>query len=265
MGNSIKKPEIIEKEGIEYDKIINLINPLDVILFKGSSFFANVVGKAEKIGLHNDSWTHAAIVVTPELIPIKNVSPNTRCVWETFMFASDEVETCEVPQAINGVQVRELADVIDTCDVNNKTRIGWCKLMNNPCVKKEGEDYETYKKRMDDVRKTLTTIYYKFNNITSYELNLFRSLGSILPIFKIFNGKPDDANRKFFCSEFVAYIFQQLNLLQKNVDPAHIAPVEFIGATNDSLEIMVENPIIITRNWSKLIIKDEHFKLISLK
>ena len=50
-----------------------------------------------------------------------------------------------------------------------------------------------------------------------------------------------------FCSEMVAEVYKQLNILS-NIDSETIAPVEFLGYGDNGIKNLVKNPVIILKN-----------------
>lgn len=244
---------IIHKSGIEYDKIMNKIMPLDLILFKGNSFFSNIIMDIEKEEFGNGNWSHCGIVVTTDILPIKNGVVGEKYIWESIVpMLPTDVKNYETNKFYGGLQIRKLSDVIDKENGGNKTKVGWCILKKNPTIMKIDDCDVSYMIKQNILKQTLNSIYNNFNLKSGYEFDFFRSIGSLIPSLELVANKPINIRHKFFCSEFVAYVYEQLGIINKKFIPGDFAPVTFLGYNNIHLKSVVNKPIIITRNWSKL-------------
>lgn len=244
---------IPRKPGIEFDKIKDKIMPLDLILFKGTSFFSDIIMGIEKEELGNGEWSHCGIVVTTDILPIKNGIPGEKYIWETLVpMSPNDVKNFETGKFYGGLQIRKLIDVINIENNNNKSCVGWCSLKNNPLTLQQNDTDISYMMRQNVSKAVLVTIYNAFNLKSEYEFDFFRSVGAIIPSLDVVANKPITSRHKFFCSEFVAYVYGQLKIIT-NVEPSKIAPVSFISDTNIYLLGIVDKPIIITKNWSKIV------------
>lgn len=244
MGN--KSDKIISKPGIEFSQIKDQFKPFDIIVFRGAEFVSDTISVVEKIFIGNGDWTHVGMVITPEIMPFKHGIPGKLYIWESTMSGKlgDGPNDIETGKGDFGVQIRDLGDVIDKYDNNKDTRIGWCKLLNNPIDKKENESEEAYNSRILIIKQKLE----KFNKDHGNDLYDFR----ITSLLKTIIAKlPNLWNSKhmYFCSELVTKIYELLDIIDPNIDPATIAPVELIGGLNPLVKVP---PIVVTRNWNKV-------------
>jgi hypothetical protein len=68
-----------------------------------------------------------------------------------------------------------------------------------------------------------------------------RSLG-----LNLSKNKRKQLNMKLYCSELVALTYIKLGIFPSNIQPHNIAPVEFLGYSNENkLPIVVNGPILI--------------------
>lgn len=251
MGSCCSKDIVSPKTGLTIADIKNKIQPLDLIFFRGADVVSNTISLAEKYDVGQGSWTHVGMVITPDIVPIKNSKPDGIYVWESTMsgYLGDGVNNIETGSWTFGVQIRDLADVVDKYDNNSNTRIGWSQLNNNPLVKKDGESDDEYKTRKNKISKILTDFKAKFGNAT-YDYNCCDLCSGLCP--KELN-YPDkffgSSDEKYFCSELVAKIYQLIDVIKKNVKPVNILPEELLGFGDNELNKIVSNPQFVTRVW----------------
>jgi hypothetical protein len=185
------------------------IRPLDTLVFKGNDFVSTSITKIEKIAFGNGDWSHVGLVVTTDLIPIKNGVKGKLYVWESTMSGrlTDGVYNVETGKSKFGVQIRSLDEIL----ASNTCKIGWCRLRKNPWKKPE-------------VQHQLKLFKKKYGK-ASYEYSFFPLLKTIFSCIP----KSKSTNHRFFCSELVATIYQLIGLIPSNVDPEQIAPVELLS------------------------------------
>jgi hypothetical protein len=251
MGAS--KSKITSKPGTQLSAIKSQLRPLDLIVFRGSGFVSDAIVMVEKLRLGSADWSHVGMVVTTDLIPIKNGKPGELYIWESTMSGelSDGVNNVETGKGTFGVQIRNLADVIDKYDASVDSRIGWCALLNNPTVRRPDDSDATYKGRLQSVKETLIEFQSEWGNST-YDYNICRLCASVCDSSNTFSvcGVGDIFGRsdKLFCSELVATIYQLLGLLPADIDPEKISPEELLSDLPCPVQLP---PVVITREWSK--------------
>lgn len=270
----------VQKDGISYDSIKNQIQPLDVIFFRGDDVVSNAICTMEKSVLGNGDWSHCGIVLTADIIPIKNGNPNELYIWESTF---DLVKDVELDDYVFGVQIRRLDEVLHTYSKSPDTKIAWCKLKDNPLFPADFACAAGDINKRDHVVNVLQNLYLTYNHVCyNYNLGdlfstLYPSVFSCLngsldlisntlinkfiqnpannhPLRKkglnaVFNGKKASKKEKYkklrtrlFCSELVSLIYVNLGILPPSVNPSHIAPVELLGYTNEDVNINVLDP-----------------------
>jgi hypothetical protein len=292
----------VKKEGVPYEELKPQIKPLDLILFRGSDFVSKCIQDFENEVLGNGDWSHCGLVLTTEIVPIKNGKPGELYIWESTF---DLIKDVELNDYVFGVQIRLLEDVIHEYNKGLKTRIGWCKLKQNPLfikeTKEENEEkvyinpkvceimQELYKEYNHsgynyepcDLISTVSPgcstccrcfcgwLYYYFNcccisclyccdscsgpkykipiKKTFYNDVFSRHFKSKGMLYKLKKEDKRAMKVRLFCSELVALCYIKLGLWPAEIQPHNIAPVEFLGYTNEKkLPVIVESPIIIS-------------------
>lgn len=253
MGSCFSKQTITSKQGTCINDIKSNIKPLDLIVFRGSEFVSDAISLFQKITLGEGKWTHVGLVVTTDIIPIKNGIPGKLYIWESTMsgkLLGDGANNVETNAATFGVQIRDLEDVVDNYDNDADSKIGWCKLKNNPLDKKDGESELEYLLRKSKISTDLTALNKKIGNAT-YDYNCLNLLSTVCCTCTKLRRNVFGSSNKYFCSELVAKIYQNIGIISNNIDSEKVAPEEFLGHTNDGIIAPVEQPIIITRIWNK--------------
>ena len=258
MGCSASTSKIEWKPGTPLSAIQSQFKPLDLIVFRGSEYVSDAIALAQKFRFGSGEWTHVGLVITTDLVPIKNGKQGQLYIWESTMSGplADGVNSIETGKGKLGVQIRSLADVIDKYDASEDSRIGWCELLNNPLVRLQDESDETYNRRQESIRQLLTEFYDLYGD-ADYDLNICRLCASVCDrsntkgtcgVETIFG-----RSKTLFCSELVATIYQLLGLLGAEIDPEKITPEELVGNTNTGsqpLPCPVKlPPVVITREW----------------
>jgi len=224
----LKSNKKYKKPGIKYDQIKSQFKPLDLILFRGDDFVSNTISELEDIFLGNGNWSHCGLVLTTDIIPIKNGKPGVLYIWESTF---DEVADVELDEQLLGVQVRELKKVVKNYDMSKKTSIAWCKLKNNIL-------YDENNNIDPNIKFLMCNLYIKYNH-KGFDYNVGNLCSTICKCCC------NNNNDRLFCSELVATIYKELNIIPNYIDPQQIAPIEFLGFTDNDLPQVVNNPVVI--------------------
>lgn len=236
-----------------YNDIIQSIQPLDLIAFRGSDFVANIISTLENIVLGSGEFSHVGIVVSRDVLPsITQLVPNRYYVLESTMTANYPGLGEITPDVISnkgkvGVQIRDLEDVIRTYTISKNSYVAHCKLKHNPYLS------NTY-----NIIKIMGKIYQQYGD-KKYERNCLEFSGSLFSYVRPFRDnlnmiKVEDhqvfvnyntENKWYFCSELVALIYKEVGVLPKNIDIRDVAPMDLLGYDLDSEMDIVEKPIYI--------------------
>jgi len=220
------------------------IQPLDLIFFRGHDFISRLVLRAEA-HLGCDRFSHVGLVVTSEILPnIPELESGKLYLWEsTSTDKRDPVTDVEDGKRHFGVQIRPLEDAVKVYSEGGE--VTWGRLRNNPW---------TDITRRNEIRKVLSDIHEQFGRRT-YEANVLSLLAVVFPWlrkardavdtviidgYKLFRswsstliGPPDvPVAGWLFCSELIAIVYQNLNVLDKGQDVRNMAPADFLGVRN---------------------------------
>jgi len=229
-----------------YREIAVKAMPLDIIFFKGDDIISEIVEKSEKYETNNDFTSHVGIIVTSEILPkittkdgkVIRLNPGLLYIFESTV-ALNGPKDLETGKNIHGVQLRVLEDVIKNYITDDKIKVSWGKLKNNPL---DLEKVPLNRKPFDEITQTFQELFDKYEG-TSYQFNPVDLLAAAFPDFRWLRNTKEYITKFFsksndwlFCSELVVKIFQSLNIMDKNVDSGNILPVDLLK--------MVEEPIL---------------------
>jgi hypothetical protein len=230
------------------NEVKNKIRPFDLICFRGGDFVSNIISDVEKKSFGNGDWTHVGIVMTRDVFKFKG-KDNKLYVWESTISGKfgDKVNNI-YNQSQFGVQIRDLGKVIEDYLKVKGTKIGWCKLINNPLDQQENESNRSYRKRVSNLKINIRQFYYRHKDakydytLKTFLKTLFPKLSKIKWINKLLHN-----NDKYFCSELVAKIYQDVGVLGNDIDPENVAPVELLGYSNDNIKKIVDEPLLLCK------------------
>lgn len=221
------------KGGTEYSKIKNKIKPLDIMFFRGNGIFSDSISFAENAIINDGKWSHAGLVITNDIIPIENGEDGKLYLWESTTIDGGEPEDVERKVGVNGVQIRDLEQVINDYNDDIHTVIGWSKLPNNPLDEKERKDVINKLRQFH-----LETKGMLYNNIpTGLCTALFSCCGKVNDAQNSLCCDSCNSNNRLFCSQLVAEIYRLLNIIDKKIDPRTFAPVELLDYVNEPIII----------------------------
>lgn len=224
------------KDGVPFSQIKNKIKPFDLILFKGSGIMSQGITTLQKLIIGNGDWSHVGVVITNDILNYDNVD-SIYILESTLSATSKDVSTNKIS---SGVELRDLSQVINDYDSNPKTKIAWCPLINNPMDKKETESADEYNTKINKIKENIIKFYNEHSD-AKYDYNCFSLGKSLFSWFK----KPSHNPNMYFCSELVVSVYQELGLIDKNLDPETFTPTEIIDT---ELNLVKLPPIAITKD-----------------
>ena len=68
---------------LTFNQLRDVVRPLDLIAIHGGSWGADVIEKVQQVGFGTGEFTHVGVVVTTDLVEIKNGRKGEFYVWET--------------------------------------------------------------------------------------------------------------------------------------------------------------------------------------
>lgn len=233
------------------------ISPLDLIMFRGGEFFSDLIALMQRYKVQLDDFTHVGLVVTSDILKSYNgfkLHPGKIYVLEsTFSYPIPSKLAdllglgAPVPDVITGgakfgVQLRDLEELLPAYLINEKTRVAWCKLKNNP--------YQD-----PNIVKKFKKVFKKYHGIP-YEGSIVSLLSSIFPplrklrklehrlldaVWKISGQELVSPSGWQFCSELIANIYKYLGIIDKSVDPMNVVPMDFMAQTK--MPQLLEDPV----------------------
>jgi hypothetical protein len=250
MGHKSSKNIKPIENAITLNDLKEQMQSFDLLCFRGHEFVSDTIAKVQNYAFGNGNWTHVGIVLKTDILDFKNGKSDKIYVWESTMSGSlgDGVNSEETNQGKFGVQIRDLDKVIQKYITDDVTKIGWCKLLNNPLNRREKDTDETYQRRLNRIKRRIKRFYINHGDAT-YDFKVITMAKTIFPFINKnkFLKKIFHTNNLYFCSELVATIYKLIHVIDKSVDPEGIAPVELLGYTNDNIGKIVAEPILLKK------------------
>jgi hypothetical protein len=143
------------------------------------------------------------------------------------------------------VLLRDLEEIINWYIYNDKTKVAWCKLLNNPYDSKD----------LGVLKRDFEQFFENYHNRT-YDMDLLGLFGALFPqvrslrdtqdkllnkIFKKVKGKDFPAWQ--FCSELVANVYQLIGVIDQKFDSKNVLPIDFFGYDRDGIPKLVCEPV----------------------
>jgi len=242
----------------QYQLIKEQIQDLDLIVFRGNAFTSRVITTMERWASGKGDWSHVGVVISKRLLPDLNTDdpPDSLYIWESTL--STQINNPEIQKpprsgvcvesntAVFGVQIRRLDDVLRRCFLKN-VKVGWCKLLVNPQMKRLDETDDMYTIRLHNMKIMLKNLHQEYYH-RPYEKNLFRVFSSLSSSLNCCRSDCCPGGSWVFCSQLVGIIYQQLGLIDKQIDPATITPQLLVSPeTSKTVHLMrvVATPVIL--------------------
>lgn len=235
---------------VDFQDIEFLIRPFDLIAFRGGDLVSDTIAKLETQHNGNGCFTHVGMVVTSDVLDVLDKSDKNLYIFESTCSYSIPLVQAGVPDALTGrgalgVQIRKLKDVIPVYIENEKTKISWCSLKNNPYSKKYSDTTDSLNERRNILKKVFSEFFLSYHG-RLYEIDLFSLFSSLFSPFRKIRDMKDTAIEKLmvllgqnpdcapsgwqFCSELVANAYIKLNIFDSTIDPRNIVPMDFFGS-----------------------------------
>jgi hypothetical protein len=218
------------------------IQPLDLILFRGTDAVSHAICFLEGKMFGYGDFSHAGVAVTREALDLPFLEPGKVYVWESTLSApagflsnfTDKVPDRETEGVRFGVQIRDLELVIPGYTAGGG-KVAWCA-------------YHGVRPPIEETRKHLLALHEEYGH-APYTANLLGVFAVVFPALRstrdFFDRAEDrlahfmnhvlekarthkrlvDAEHHMFCSEWAALIYKRLGLTSPDFDPRAIAPV----------------------------------------
>lgn len=186
----INKHTLKKYSGYYYSFLYNNANPLDMLLFRGGDTISDSIRVLSEKNNGNGDFSHAGMIVTKDMMPyIDNMKKNKLYIWEATMSYSlfgltDGVPDLETNKGRFGIQIRDLEKVVDAyVEDSDKKAMAWCKLTNNPWLKKHDENISDTISRRKDITRKIKQLHTKIGR-TGFERNPFAVISAFIPFTK---------------------------------------------------------------------------------
>ena len=282
----MKKKSIVKSLNIAFDES-NLVNykdikdkiePFDLIACRGGDILSDFIEILESKQVGMGKFTHVGMIVNSDILPKCKVEKHDFYLEENKLYILESTFSYTIDGIIDnipdvstnkgkfGVQLRDFEALIPHYIMNDKTKVAWCKLKNNPYSKTENDTKESLIER----RMLLQSIFVPFFNDYHdrlYEIDALGLFGAMFPSLRLLRDNRDKIYKKLykklnryhitenkgpggwqFCSELVANVYLLIGILDKNVNPKNVLPIDFFGYDEDNIQALVESPIFI-RDW----------------
>lgn len=242
---------------IEYEKIKDMIKPFDLIAFRGGDFISDLISFVQEKYIGVGNFTHVGMAVTRDILP--SLPDDDIYVFEStcsYEYITDGVPDIKSKKGVLGVQLRNLKDVISNYIKDEKTKIAWCKLINNPYDNENNreslknifiEQYEKYNSKFYEVSaiSLLSAVFPELRELREIKDDFFDSIFGFISWFKDEPKIKTSPSGWQFCSELVANIYKKIRIISENFDSKNVIPVDFFGHDLDGIPAIVDKPIFI--------------------
>jgi hypothetical protein len=263
-----------------YADVKDKLRPFDLIAFHGGDCVSALISELESFEVGVGAFSHVGMVVTADILPEASfggntvqLKPNHPYVFEsTFSYdvagLADGAHDVVTGKGAFGVQLRDLEEVIPRYITNEKTKVAWCRLLNNPFDPLPDEPAENLALRRKLLEEEFTEFFKKYEQRT-YEADIgsllasmfpalrplrtirddiFKGLYSVLHSFGIAKNKVGPAGWEF-CSQLVATVYQSIGVIGPKFNPEDVVPVDFFGCDKDGIPALVDKPVYF-RDWA---------------
>lgn len=211
------------------NSLLNDMESFDLLCINYKNCGSMISRIFQNMYIGDGEWGHVGIIIKNDVIPdIKNKI----YIWHSCIRS-------------NGVQLYELEKYCKL-DKLNITKIGWCKLKNNPLHRNINDTDKSYNKRIAKIKKNINNIYI---HSKKSKFNYFMPK-LVFPFLQNISPKPYphlnnlNIKKSYFCSEFITTIYKRVNVVDENVDPESIFPATLIKYENKNGPIF-NKPILL--------------------
>lgn len=201
---------------------------LDIIAFRGDEFVSDLIAKLENKILApelKEMYSHVGIVISSDILDDPLLEPGKLYIWEATMSGKlgQNIYSLHHPgKMFLGTLVRPLKELLYQYDKNNKAYYAWCPLTTRPEFTKA-------------FQIKFTSLFKRYNN-RPYDANPVALAASL---FKICRPCRDSLEKKLktenwmFCSELIAQVFQDLQMIPHSVISNNVVPMDLLGFDNE--------------------------------
>lgn len=223
------------KPGVPFGEIANKVQTFDLFLFRGGDFVSGAIADVEEACVGVRDFTHAGIAIRAKdfymTSPLWRPGDDTLYVFESTASGKfvDGVNSVVDNKGHLGVQLRDMARVVDHYDNSPTTRMAWMPLQDSVRahidVRIANVVVEKYMRTSYDAScVNLVAAASPFARKIR-DSRLFRKIRSALCKYCCCGSQPDTW---LFCSELCAQIYKDIGVFPDSVVSADVMPVDFM-------------------------------------
>ena len=256
---------MIKIKSMDFNLIKENIRAFDIIAFRGSGIVDDIISMFEKYEISCGDFSHVGMVITSDVLTSFKIASseteNTKFVLEPGKLYILESTLSGHPPDVSdskissGVCLRELETVIPKYIINEKTKVAWCKLINNPL---DNQFFEPEKKKFKKM-------FLKYHE-KSYDMSPIDLAAAMFPVLRpirnvkneLFNNvakmlgmaSVDTPSGWQFCSEIIANFYKEFDVIAKDFNPEDVLPMDFFGFDEDGLPNLIKE-IVYIKDWDE--------------
>lgn len=205
------------------------IKPLDMLFFDGTKITSYFIKNIQENKPNTNKFSHCGLVINRSIMSTLSVKDDDLYIWESTSSITETDEKLfdvEGKKPIHGVQIRKLKYVVEEY-LKKGGKVALAKLINNPLVRRDKESDEEYNCRMKYIVKILDFLHIEYYH-RPYELSPTHLL-SYFPFCSCLSGSASHKKKYIVCSELITIILQHLDVMDKNIDPDRVMPMDFLN------------------------------------
>ena len=200
------------------------LKAFDLILFKSVDGAGKLITSLEKakFGESGGLFSHTGIIITTEVYSDKNMKDGELYIFESTASGRLGGNIYDINSNwFIGCQIRNFHDVLKSYTSTPGNRVAFRKVLSNPL-----ETWDIHK-----LRERFAFIIGKYNG-KPYVVNIMELFSALFPSLRIFRNKWETKNF-IFCSELVAIVYKEFNIIKDTCNPANVVPSDFIIKDED--------------------------------
>lgn len=184
-------------------------------------------------------YTHVGVVVTSEVVEIKNARAGELYLWECVPISRDKGTPRDVESAslVDGVQIRRLEEVFN----EDNATFGWAKLRDAHNVwrlaAKDAQKRALIRTALSELLRRTRGKPFDLNPLHALDALLLQDSGlgnGHLAPTQAMPAVPASLPETFFCSELACIIYQTCGIVPSHIDAKAVAPIELLGLSRNS-------------------------------
>ena len=193
----------------EKSEVCTMAEPWDVLLCRGQGLVHEAILLAQNHNLQRQTqWSHVGLIITSEVFPHPKLKPGELYVLESTAggLLGDGVYDVVREETFVGVQIRPLQELLAL----EGDQYAWLPLLERPALRDRSD------------------VVYRYLH-KGYDWSPLCLVSSVLERTRPLRNLFINADSRFFCSELVARVYQDLGLLSDELRADNVIPADFVG------------------------------------